>query len=88
MSVADRAIREMNRKEKDIVRAYFRAVKYASQIESRVRIMLIGDEDSGNLHVPLHSSIFHLSVNFLCIIVITLSTSYTSRSREKRQYRY
>ena len=40
----------MNRKEKDIVRAYFRAVKYASQIESRVRIMLIGDEDSGNTH--------------------------------------
>ena len=38
----------MNRKEKDIVRAYFRAVKYASQIESRVRIMLIGDEESGN----------------------------------------
>ena len=46
--LADRAIREMNRKEKDIVRAYFRAVKYASQIESRVRIMLIGDEESGN----------------------------------------
>lgn len=45
--LADRAIREMNRKEKDIVRAYFRAVKYASQIESRVRIMLIGDEESG-----------------------------------------
>ena len=47
LSIADRAIREMNRKEKDIVRAYFRAVKYASQIESRVRIMLIGDEESG-----------------------------------------
>ena len=45
--VADRAIREMNRKEKDIVRAFFRAVKYASQIESRVRIMLIGDEETG-----------------------------------------
>ena len=44
---ADRAIREMNRKEKDIVRAYIKAVKYASQIESRVRIMLIGDEESG-----------------------------------------
>ena len=29
------------------MRAYFRAVKYASQIESRVRIMLIGDEESG-----------------------------------------
>ena len=47
LHTADRAIREMNRKEKDIVRAYFRAVKYASQIESRVRIMLIGDEESG-----------------------------------------
>ena len=55
---ADRAIREMNRKEKDIVRAYFKAVKYASQIESRVRIMLIGDEDSGNSnsHIAGHHS--------------------------------
>ena len=44
---ADRAIREMNRKEKAVVRAYLRAVKYASQQESRVRIMLVGDCGSG-----------------------------------------
>ena len=44
---ADRAMREMNRKEKEIIKAYLKAVKYASQLESRVRIMLIGDGGSG-----------------------------------------
>ena len=44
---ADRAICEMNRKEKEIIRAYLRAVKYASQLESRVRIMVIGDTETG-----------------------------------------
>ena len=47
-AVAEKAILEMNRKEKDIVRGYLSAVKYASQLESRVRIMLIGDTGSGN----------------------------------------
>ena len=46
---ADRAMREMNRKEKEIIKAYLMAVKYASQLESRVRIMLIGDEGSGRI---------------------------------------
>ena len=40
-------MREMNRKEKEIIKAYLKAVKYASQLESRVRIMLIGDGGSG-----------------------------------------
>ncbi len=47
MYVAEKAILEMNRKEKDIVRGYLSAIKYASQLESRVRIMLIGDTGSG-----------------------------------------
>ena len=46
---ADRAMREMNRKEKEIIKAYLMAVKYASQLESRVRIMLIGDRGSGRI---------------------------------------
>ena len=37
----------MNRKEKNIVRGFLSAVKYASQVESRVRVMLIGDTGSG-----------------------------------------
>jgi transcriptional regulator with AAA-type ATPase domain len=37
----------MNRKEKNIVRGYLNAVKYASHLESRVRVMLIGDTGSG-----------------------------------------
>ena len=45
--VADKAIREMNRKEKNIVRGYLNAVKYASQLESRVRVMFVGDTASG-----------------------------------------
>ena len=44
---ADQAISEMNRKEKDIIRAYRRAVRYASHLESRVRIMLVGDTGTG-----------------------------------------
>lgn len=47
ISTADRAVREMNQKEKDIIRAYLKAVKYAHHLESRVRIMLIGDRDTG-----------------------------------------
>lgn len=50
---ADRAMREMNRKEKEIIKAYLKAVKYASQLESRVRIMLIGDGGSGGYVVCL-----------------------------------
>ena len=52
---ADRAMREMNRKEKEIIKAYLMAVKYASQLESRVRIMLIGDEGSGR--IPHYESV-------------------------------
>ncbi len=37
----------MNRKEKDIIRAYMKAVKQASHLESRVRIMLVGDRGTG-----------------------------------------
>ena len=37
----------MNRKDKEIVKAYYRALKYASHQESRVRIMLVGDSGSG-----------------------------------------
>ena len=44
---ADKAIREMNRKEKKIVRGYLNAVKLASQLESRIRIVLVGDTGSG-----------------------------------------
>lgn len=47
LCLADKAIREMNRKEKNIVRGYLNAVKFASQLESRVRIMLVGDTGSG-----------------------------------------
>lgn len=45
--LAEKAILEMNRKEKNIVRGFLSAVKYASQVESRVRVMLIGDTGSG-----------------------------------------
>jgi len=54
---ADRAMREMNRKEKEIIKAYLKAVKYASQLESRVRIMLIGDGGSGGYVVCLINSL-------------------------------
>ncbi len=37
----------MNRIEKNIVRGYLNAVKYASLLESRVRIVLVGDTGSG-----------------------------------------
>ena len=47
MFIADKAIREMNRIEKNIVRGYLNAVKYASLLESRVRIVLVGDTGSG-----------------------------------------
>ena len=46
-TVADQATREMNRKEKEIIRAYHRAVRYASHLESRVRIVLVGDTGTG-----------------------------------------
>ena len=45
--IADQATSEMNRKEKDIIRAYLRAVQYASHLESRVRIVLVGDTGTG-----------------------------------------
>lgn len=45
--VADQATSEMNRKEKDIISAYLRAVCYASHLESRVRIVLVGDTGTG-----------------------------------------
>ena len=45
--IADKAIREMNRIEENIVRGYLNAVKYASLLESRVRIVLVGDTGSG-----------------------------------------
>ena len=44
---ADRAIREMNRKEKDVIRAFFRATKHAGHIESRVRLVISGDRGTG-----------------------------------------
>ena len=47
LHVADQATSEMNRKEKDIIRAYLRAVRYASHLESRVRIVLVGDTGTG-----------------------------------------
>ena len=37
----------MNRKEKDIIRAYLRAIRYASHLESRIRIVLVGDTGTG-----------------------------------------
>ena len=46
-TAAEKAILEMNRKEKNIVRGFLGAVKYASQMESRIRVMLIGDTGSG-----------------------------------------
>ena len=54
--VADKAIREMNRKEKEIIRGYLNAVKYASQLESRVRIMLVGDTGSGGCGLNIQGS--------------------------------
>ena len=47
ISVADQATSEMNRKEKDIIRAYLRAIRYASHLESRIRIVLVGDTGTG-----------------------------------------
>ena len=49
ISIADQAIRAMNRKEKDIVRAYYRALKYATHKEFRTRVFLIGDCGTGQL---------------------------------------
>ena len=46
-TAADQAISEMNRKEKDIIRAYLKALRYASHLESRVRIVLVGDTGTG-----------------------------------------
>ena len=46
-TAAEQATSEMNRKEKDIIRAYLRAVRYASHLESRVRIVLVGDTGTG-----------------------------------------
>lgn len=37
----------MNQKEKDIIRAYLRAIRYASHLESRIRIVLLGDTGTG-----------------------------------------
>lgn len=37
----------MNQKEKEIIRAYRRAIRYASHLESRVRIVFVGDVGTG-----------------------------------------
>ena len=45
----------MNRKEKDIIRAYLRAIRYASHLESRIRIVLVGDTGTGESGLYTHS---------------------------------
>ncbi len=47
---ADNAIKEMNRHEKEVLRAYERAVKYASHTESKTRIIITGDRATGEEH--------------------------------------
>ncbi len=40
----------MNRREKELIRAYIRALKYASHTESKARIVLTGARGTG-IHV-------------------------------------
>ena len=54
LSAADAATSEMNGKEKAIIRAYLRAVRYATHLESRVRIVLVGDSGTGE-HTHTHT---------------------------------
>ena len=45
--LADKAIQEMNSKTKKLIAAYSKAIKYAHKPESRIRLVLVGDTQSG-----------------------------------------
>lgn len=45
--VADKAIQEMNTKPKKIIAAYSKALKNAHKPESRIRLILAGDSQTG-----------------------------------------
>ena len=70
----------MNRKEKDIIKAYLKAVKHASQLESRIRIMLIGDSASGErvYSCVLHTYTCSIGSTSVTIQVISLTAGFSS----------